>query len=619
MQPVENLQFEELLEKIKQLQSIMIAVATRESDIKERQQEYTEIYQDIQFQIGFLQAEGLPIVNPNNFLSLWDWHKYYLSNLEGYSSRVNYIYELYSGVINQIENTLHSYSKRVDSSVKDIFSLKIEQIEDFLSQIKQLQSIMIDVATSNSQIQYEETKYISLYRKILSIFRCLNDEGISVENPNSFSSLWQWCEYWKNQIEDTYSARIAYIDCLYESVLKPIREALYKHRLKRTSFPEFAQDLKQRFTYQISSQTSIIKSNENLQGSAKSLEVPYQQTTSAVLPVEMLTSETENLDNSFNDKNFDGNWTEKNAMNPEIFLVQEDVVGLEEGLERLFSNLNNDTIRSVFVSSGVEKSFTRNINFNSTAFELTSRIVAKSREYKVSAQRLDYHPLISLLAYLLGRYHDELEDQEISLFTKLVEQGQENLKAFKTRRAVGRIESPQGNGIATGVVIGKNLLLTCNHVFSKTQVNQAWIRFNYKANSPQSEEDLFELDMDFVCHHHYPDYALVRIKGGLQQEIAISSYETLDSEQDIRIIHHPQGKPLVISSLGQIKQVGEDYIQHNVSTDNGSSGAPIFNRQWELIAIHRGNHGIGGRNVEPGTVEGIPLRAFWDKISPHLA
>jgi len=401
-------------------------------------------------------------------------------------------------------------------------------------------------------------------------------------------------------------------------MVKPIKEALYKQRLKETSFSEFAQDLKQRFTHQISSQTSMIKSKENLQVSAKSLEVPHQQTTSVILPVEMLSSEIENLDKSFFYKNFDGNWIEKNAMNPEIFLVQEDIIGLEEGLERLFSNLNSDTIKSIFVSSGVEKSFTRNINFNSTALELTSRIVAKSREYKVSAQRSDYHPLISLLAYLIGRYHDELEDQEISLFTKLVEQGQENLKAFKTRRAVGRIESPKGNGIATGVVIGRNLLLTCNHVFSKTQVKQAWIRFNYKVNSPLSEEDLFELDMNFVCHHNHPDYALVRIKGSLQQEIAISSSETLDSEQNIRIIHHPQGKPLVISSLGQIKQVGDDYIQHNVSTDNGSSGAPIFNRQWELIAIHRGNHGIGGRNVEPGTVEGIPLRAFWDKISPHL-
>ncbi|MEH1926704.1 trypsin-like peptidase domain-containing protein [Nostoc sp.] len=79
------------------------------------------------------------------------------------------------------------------------------------------------------------------------------------------------------------------------------------------------------------------------------------------------------------------------------------------------------------------------------------------------------------------------------------------------------------------------------------------------------------------------------------------------------MIHHPQGKPVIISDFGQITQVGEDYIDHNVKTDDGSSGAPIFNRQWELIAIHQGNPGIG-RSVSPGSTGGIPIRAIWTQI-----
>ncbi|MEQ9484100.1 trypsin-like peptidase domain-containing protein [Coleofasciculus sp. F4-SAH-05] len=87
------------------------------------------------------------------------------------------------------------------------------------------------------------------------------------------------------------------------------------------------------------------------------------------------------------------------------------------------------------------------------------------------------------------------------------------------------------------------------------------------------------------------------------------------------LIHHPRGQYVVVSGLGQIVQVGEDYIDHNVSTDEGSSGAPIFNRDWQLVAIHRGNLGIGraGRSLEAGTTSGVPLRAFWKHIQTSLS
>lgn len=599
----------------------MIEVATGDYRIQEKEKEYTELYQDVKFEVDFLEGEGIPISNPNNFTSLWDWYRYWSSNLEGYSSRRQYIHGLYSSVINQIENTLHSRCKQPASSAEGISTLEIRQVENFSNQIRQLQSIMIDVATGNSSIQDEEETYISLFQEILYTFRCLKNEGMLVENPNSFRSLWQWHDYWKNNIENTYSARREYINCLYESVVKPIKEALYRQRLKQSSVLEFYQDLKQKFSPQTPIQTSSIKYNGDLQVSAKTSEVPHKQAASVFLSDEALTSHTETIDNSFSYKNFDGNWIEKNAMNPEIFLVKEDVMGLEKSLETVLSNNFRDStsVKDIFILSDIDDLFTRSINFNLAPSDLTRLILAKLKKYKISAQRLDYHPLINLLEYFLKRQDIyQLEDQDIYLFNKLVERGQENFKVLKARRGVGRIESPKGTGIATGVIIGRNLLLTCNHVFSKTQVKQAWVRFNCKVDNHQSEQYLFELDMNFICNHSNPDYALVKIKGSFSEEIVISASEILDSEQDIHLIHHPQGKPLVISSLGQIKQVGDNYIQHNVSTDNGSSGAPIFNRQWELIAIHRGNHGIGGRNVEPGTVEGIPLRAFWDKISPHL-
>ncbi|MCW5316782.1 serine protease [Nostoc sp. KVJ3] len=309
-------------------------------------------------------------------------------------------------------------------------------------------------------------------------------------------------------------------------------------------------------------------------------------------------------------------------MKPEIFLEQNDVVYLENSLEKFFATKfdNASSWRSIFSSSGVEESFIRPIIFISNPVEFSNRVVAKFKDYKVSNQRIDHHPMMKLLQYLLNRKESyEFEDQDIELFTKLAERGRENLNALKARNTVCRIESPKETGIGTGVLVGKNLLLTCNHIFSKTQVRQAWVRFNYNADSRQLDNDLFEVDMTFVSYHNRPDYALVKIKDNPQQQKAIFINETsiLDNDQDVRIIHHPQGNPVIISDFGQITQVGEDYIDHNVKTDDGSSGAPIFNRQWELIAIHQGNPGIG-RTVIPGSTGGIPIRAIWNQISPHL-
>jgi hypothetical protein len=114
---------------------------------------------------------------------------------------------------------------------------------------------------------------------------------------------------------------------------------------------------------------------------------------------------------------------------------------------------------------------------------------------------------------------------------------------------------------------------------------------------------------------------LVKFKGEPKQRTANLIDAILDSSQEIRLIHHPQGQYSVISGLGQIVQVGEDYIDHNISTDEGSSGAPIFNRDWQLVAIHRGILGIGraGRLIEPGTTSGVPLRAFWKNIPTQLS
>jgi S1-C subfamily serine protease len=313
---------------------------------------------------------------------------------------------------------------------------------------------------------------------------------------------------------------------------------------------------------------------------------------------------------------------EKTLMNPDVFLEQKDVLPLIAALTRWSQQVLIASDRlDILNNAGIHQALLNQIKFDSKAQLFANSLVAELKKYSFSSQKADYHPVVNLLQHLCDRAQseiDELPDEDFALFSKLLEEGREKLKALASRHAVGMIESPKGTGIGTGSLIKPDLLLTCHHVFSKNQVEKVWVRFNYKLGSLLLDNYLFELDLNFVTHDSRLDYALLRVKGKPKQLTTSPINAILDSSQEIRLIHHPLGQPVEISQIGHIVQVGEDYIDHNLRTNNGSSGAPIFNRQWELIAIHQGHPGIG-RNVESGTMGGIPICGMWDKISPHLA
>ncbi|MEH2253829.1 trypsin-like peptidase domain-containing protein [Nostoc sp.] len=629
---MESTELKELLTNIQKLQSLSIAVATnlQEYRIQDKEEEYTELYQEIASQIEDLQYQGFAVQNPNNFHSLWDWYRHYKSKLSTFALRGGYIHNLYQNICSQIDIALCKHHVKVTSSEALDNELEVTEIEAFNIKIEQLQEIMIEVATESntiSSIQYNDENYRKLYQEVWFKIEIFRERGISVSNTNQFRSLWQWYSFYSEQLENTKTARREYIHNLYLNVVKPMEKALRQYRSKSTySLEKFIEVLKERFnqenfTTPITSSVPTAALSNTIQTSTQSLDKLSQQKILEHVS-NTLSTPTQSFDKSFfaiTNPTF--TWTHEKIMKPEIFLDQNDVVYLEESLEKFFATRfdNASSWRSVFSSSGVEDSFIRPLTFISNPVEFSNKVVAKFKDYKVYNQRVDSHPMVIFLEYLLKRQESyELEDQDIDLFTELAERGRENLRAIKTRSSVCRIESPKGTGIGTGVLVGKNLLLTCNHIFSKTQVRQAWVRFNYNADSRQLDKHLYELDIiNFVSYDNRPDYALVKIKDNPQQQKAICSNETLDSGQDARIIHHPQGNPVIISDFGQITQVGEDYIDHNLKTDDGSSGAPIFNRQWELIAIHQGNPGIG-RTVTPGSTGGISIGAIWTQILPHL-
>jgi V8-like Glu-specific endopeptidase len=66
----------------------------------------------------------------------------------------------------------------------------------------------------------------------------------------------------------------------------------------------------------------------------------------------------------------------------------------------------------------------------------------------------------------------------------------------------------------------------------------------------------------------------------------------------VNIIQHPAGRSKEISFQNNfVEYIGGNVAQYVTSTLNGSSGSPVLNDGWEVVALHH----AGGNLAEPTT------------------
>jgi len=305
------------------------------------------------------------------------------------------------------------------------------------------------------------------------------------------------------------------------------------------------------------------------------------------------------------------------TFNPQKFIHQNDTEPLLNILERFATRFYGYKDRLDFLrAAGIETNFINKLNLNMNPKMFAFSFLTASKDFHVTQRKPDYHPFIQFLNLLAQTDKDDLDDHEILICDRLIANGRNNLKALKACSTVGMIEAAAGQGIGGGVYLGNHILLTCRHLFNCLTLQQARVRFGYREQWHLSiDANLSELDLDTLSGDMSLDYALIKINGELNIQPVKISNQVLNSGSEcvIRMIHHPGGGPMVISEQGRIITVGDEYITHNIGTDQGSSGAPIFNSEWELVAIHRGDPGIE-RPIQDGTKEGVPLHALRDKI-----
>ena len=211
-------------------------------------------------------------------------------------------------------------------------------------------------------------------------------------------------------------------------------------------------------------------------------------------------------------------------------------------------------------------------------------------------------------------------NQEAKMYDKLLD-ARYISGAYDIQKCVGRIITESG-GTGTGFRISKSLVMTAAHVLKSA--NRGHIQFHYyEPHLPSTPGDTVplaaksvDLDPDSLYYANDAlDFAIIAISGrqGDLSSVGIVSYvyEAKSSTgYHTNIFSHPLGNTMKVSLRQNIavqkpnKPVMLDIdkslidpkaffsksnvIIHEADTEPGSSGSPIFNDKWQLMAIHQG-------------------------------
>lgn len=177
-------------------------------------------------------------------------------------------------------------------------------------------------------------------------------------------------------------------------------------------------------------------------------------------------------------------------------------------------------------------------------------------------------------------------------------------------RAVAHLSTDHGAG--TGFMITRDLLMTNNHVFVGDEERVATpadgggvAMFNYEqdVNGAFARTKQYTTAPDrFFAASHELDYAVVHVDGEPGDEwgtIQLPSDDaTVAVGDDVFIVQHPNGGPKQIALAGNVvAYVDDTLLQYTTDTLPGSSGSPVLDWRWQLVALHH----AGGDLVEPRT------------------
>lgn len=169
------------------------------------------------------------------------------------------------------------------------------------------------------------------------------------------------------------------------------------------------------------------------------------------------------------------------------------------------------------------------------------------------------------------------------------------------QHSVGRVNIRDERGVlrgyGTGFLVSPSLLLTNHHVLPDARTaGSSVIEFDYQDGidgKPLKPNVLpFAPDRFFIADREL-DFALVAVDA---DPAALAGYGfchltaaqgTVIIGESVTIVQHPRGeKKQIALRENRLIDIPEVVLHYAADTEPGSSGSPVFNDQWEVVALH---------------------------------
>lgn len=201
---------------------------------------------------------------------------------------------------------------------------------------------------------------------------------------------------------------------------------------------------------------------------------------------------------------------------------------------------------------------------------------------------------------------------------------------FLAARSVGRItvRSPGSSHHGTGFLVSPSLLMTNNHVLGSAEEAAAGVvEFNFQAglDGLPLVPVVFQLDpQSFFVTHRDLDFTVVAVSERSRDGRPLASFGRLPLKEAqgkavigelVNIIQHPNGEPKQLALRdNQIVDMLDNFVHYSADTARGSSGAPVFNDQWEVVALH---HAGAPRKDRDGNVLAVDGTRWHPSMGEH--
>lgn len=216
------------------------------------------------------------------------------------------------------------------------------------------------------------------------------------------------------------------------------------------------------------------------------------------------------------------------------------------------------------------------------------------------------------------------------------------------------VQTPEGRVSGTGFLIAPNLVLTNHHVIAPlldpdaAGIEDTICRFDFKtlkdgrtitagveyhldaidwhvASSPLSAHDDEREPKSGLPTDDELDFAIVRLDEragdhsvGAKQAIPGAATRgfiripaapaAIVDGQPLVALQHPEGRPLEIA-WGTSRRLNGNgtRLEHLIDTEGGSSGSPIFDLEWNLVALHHAGDPNFDKRHKPSYNQAIPI------------